>query len=141
MLYGTRKQLNNTLKRAFGDTEKFALLVWTRETVMAQTEDMTEEEADRILALIGRAGAGDHTEQGISYLTVQEMLAGLRAEPKKIAVSADLLAQVAGVAERALMAEESAAFDAGRSVPEAVSMNVSALRVQRHLMDGSELHE
>lgn len=141
MLYGTRKQLNKTLKRAFGDNEKFALLVWTRETVMAQAEDMTEEEADRILALIGRTGAGDHTETGISYRTVQEILADLRAEPKIVTVSADLLAQVAGVAERALMAEESAAFDAGRPVPETVSMNVAALRVLRHLMAGSEHHE
>jgi len=27
MMYGTRKELNKKLKRAFGDNEKFALLV------------------------------------------------------------------------------------------------------------------
>ncbi|MBK0019611.1 DUF1380 family protein, partial [Kosakonia sp. S42] len=41
MMYGTRKALNKKLKRAFGDNEKFALLVWTRETIAGAAEDMT----------------------------------------------------------------------------------------------------
>ena len=36
MLYGTRKELNKKLKRMFGNEERYALLVWTKEDVMAQ---------------------------------------------------------------------------------------------------------
>lgn len=35
MLYGTRKELNKKLKRMFGNEERYALLVWTKEDVMA----------------------------------------------------------------------------------------------------------
>lgn len=56
MLYGTRKELNKRLKRMFGNEERIALLVWTKQDVMAQVENMTEAEADAVLELIGRAG-------------------------------------------------------------------------------------
>jgi hypothetical protein len=36
MLYGTRKELNKKLKRMFGNEERYALLVWTKEDVMAR---------------------------------------------------------------------------------------------------------
>ncbi|EBZ2360754.1 DUF1380 domain-containing protein, partial [Salmonella enterica subsp. enterica serovar Typhimurium] len=45
MMYGTRKELNKKLKRMFGNDEHFALLVWTKQDVMAQVENMTESEA------------------------------------------------------------------------------------------------
>ena len=70
MLYGTRKELNKRLKRMFGNEERIALLVWTKQDVMAQVENMTEAEADMLLALIGRAGTGEHTEDGVSFRTV-----------------------------------------------------------------------
>ncbi|NCF08717.1 DUF1380 family protein [Kosakonia sp. MH5] len=134
MLYGTRKELNKKLKRAFGDTEKLALLVWTRETIMGAAEDMTEQEADHILAEIGSAGSGDHAEEGISFGTVLELLAGLRAAPQMVSVPAALLEQVSCWAERGLNEQDAAAWDAGKSTPETVARGLSALSALRYLM-------
>ncbi|EAY7630646.1 DUF1380 domain-containing protein, partial [Salmonella enterica] len=53
MMYGTRKELNKKLKRMFDNDEHFALLVWTKQDVMAQVENMTESEAGAILQEIG----------------------------------------------------------------------------------------
>jgi hypothetical protein len=58
MLYGTRKELNKKLKRMFGNEERYALLVWTKEDVMALSGNMTEAEAHTLLELIGRTGTG-----------------------------------------------------------------------------------
>ena len=131
MLYGTRKELNRKLKRAFGDTEKFALLVWSRETIQGAAEDMTEQEADHILAEIGRTGGGDHAEEGISFGTVLELLAALRATPAMISVSADQLAQVSRWAEHCLNEEDAAAWNAGRDTPETVAQGLAALAALR----------
>lgn len=60
MLYGTRKELNKKLKRMFGNEERYALLVWTKEDVMAQAWNMTEAEAHTLLELISRTGTGEH---------------------------------------------------------------------------------
>ncbi|EEI1116396.1 DUF1380 domain-containing protein, partial [Salmonella enterica subsp. enterica serovar 4,[5],12:i:-] len=49
MMYGTRKELNSKLKRMFGNDERFALLIWTKQDVMSLTQAMTEVEADAIL--------------------------------------------------------------------------------------------
>lgn len=127
MLYGTRKELNKKLKRAFGDTEKFALLVWTRETVTGAAQDMTEQEADHILAEIGSTGSGDHAEEGISFGTVLELLAGLRVAPQMVSVPAGLLEQVSAWAERCLNEEDVRAGNAGRSTPETVARGLAAL--------------
>ncbi|HBC0352990.1 TPA: DUF1380 family protein [Salmonella enterica subsp. enterica serovar Napoli] len=70
MMYGTRKELNSKLKRIFGNDERFALLVWTKQDVMALAQGMTEVEADAILREIGRKGTGEHTGDGISDSTV-----------------------------------------------------------------------
>jgi hypothetical protein len=78
MLYGTRKELNKKLKRMFGNEERYALLVWTKEDVMALAGNMTEAEAHTLLELIGRTGTGEHTEEGVSFRTVQAMYAGIR---------------------------------------------------------------
>lgn len=75
MMYGTRKELNSKLKRMFGNDERFALLVWTKQDVMSLTQAMTEVESDAILREIGKTGFGDHAEAGISYRTVQELYA------------------------------------------------------------------
>lgn len=105
MMYGTRKELNKKLKRAFGDNEKFALLVWTRETIAGAAEDMTEQEAESILEQIGSTGGGDHAEEGISFATVLELLAGLRSAPAghgaadTATPSGDFITQVAGIEE------------------------------------------
>lgn len=103
MLYGTRKELNKKLKRMFGNEERYALLVWTKEDVMAQVENMTESEAAAILQEIGSVTG--HTEEGISFRTVREMYAGLRADIPTIIVPADLLARLTDVAGLALDAE------------------------------------
>ncbi|MCZ3384892.1 DUF1380 family protein [Kosakonia sp. SOY2] len=127
MLYGTRKELNKKLKRAFGDTEKFALLVWSRETIIGVAEDMTELEADRILEEIGGAGSGDHAEEGISFGTVLELLAGLRAAPAMVSVPAALLELVSGWAERCLNEQDALAWKAGGDTPETVTRGHAAL--------------
>jgi hypothetical protein len=56
MLYGTRKELNKKLKRMFGNEERYALLVWTKQDVMAQVENMKEAEADTCLSLSDARG-------------------------------------------------------------------------------------
>jgi hypothetical protein len=103
MMYGTRKELNKKLKRAFGDNEKFALLIWTRETIAGAAEDMTEQEAESILEQIGSTGGGDHAEEGISFATVLELLAGLRSAPAGEGAAAtppgDFITQVADIEE------------------------------------------
>ena len=104
MLYGTRQELNKKLKRMFGNEERYALLVWTKEDVMAQVENMTESEAAAILQEIGSVTG--HTEEGISFRTVQEMYAGLRADIPTVIVPADLLARLTDVAGLALDAED-----------------------------------
>ncbi|EML9831803.1 DUF1380 family protein [Citrobacter freundii] len=104
MMYGTRKELNKKLKRMFGNDEHVALLVWTKQDVMAQVENMTESEAAAILQEIGSVTG--HTEEGISFRTVQEMYAGLRADIPTVIVPADLLARLTDVAGLALDAED-----------------------------------
>lgn len=109
MMYGTRKELNSKLKRMFGNDERFALLVWTKQDVMSLTQAMTEVEADAILREIGRKGMGEHTGDGISDSTVQALYAGLRTEIPTVSVPADLLARVTNIAGRALDTEDAQA--------------------------------
>lgn len=110
MMYGTRKELNKKLKRMFGNDERFALLVWTKQDVQAQVENMTEREADAILQYIGRTGTGDHTEEGVSYHTVQALYARLRADVPTVSVPADLLTRLTDVAGLALDAGDAQAW-------------------------------
>ncbi|PIJ50007.1 hypothetical protein BL250_08730 [Erwinia sp. OLTSP20] len=113
MMYATRKELNQLMKRAFGRDEKLALLVWTREDVKA-VATMTEAEADAILCAIGNAGLGDHQEEGVSFRTVHELLAGLRAETRMVPVPSDLLARITETARRALSAGDAQAWELAR---------------------------
>ncbi|EDT1279530.1 DUF1380 family protein [Salmonella enterica] len=106
MMYGTRKELNSKLKRMFGNDERFALLVWTKQDVMALAQGMTEVEADAILREIGRKGTGEHTGNGISDSTVQALYAGLRAEIPTVSVPADLLARVTDAQAWPLVCQE-----------------------------------
>lgn len=108
MMYGTRKELNKKLKRMFGNNDHFALLVWTKQDVMAQVENMTESEASAILQEIGSVAG--HTEEGVSFRTVREMYAGLRADIPTVIVPADLLARLTDVAGLALDAEDARAW-------------------------------
>lgn len=110
MLYGTRKELNKKLKRMFGNEERFALLVWTKQDVIAQAEGMTETEALVILEHIGMVGTGDHTEEGISYQTVQELHAGIRINTLRVSVPADLLKKLTDIVGRALSDEDARAW-------------------------------
>ncbi len=110
MMYGTRKELNSKLKRMFGNDERFALLVWTKQDVMALAQGMTEVEADAILREIGRKGTGEHTGDGISDSTVQALYAGLQTEIPTVSVPADLLARVTDIAGRALDTEDAQAW-------------------------------
>lgn len=131
MLYGTRKELNQKLKRAFGDTEKFSLLVWTREAVMALDTRMTEQEADIVLMRIGESGSADHTHEGISELAVREMCVDARMQTQQVSVRADVLERVTLIAQRYLQEAENAAWDAGKDTPAAVEkglMDIQWLR-------------
>lgn len=110
MLYGTRKELNKRLKRMFGNEERIALLVWTKQDVMAQVENMTEAEAEAVLELIGRAGTGEHTEDGVSFRTVQALYAGIGTNTPCVSVPVDTLARVADIAARALSGEDAQAW-------------------------------
>ncbi|MGJ3289441.1 DUF1380 family protein [Klebsiella sp. PL-2018] len=110
MLYGTRKELNKKLKRMFGNDERYALLVWTKEDVMAQAENMTEAEADTLLALIGRTGTGEHTEEGVSFRTVQALYAGIQGNTPRVSVPADTLARITDIAARAVSGEDAQAW-------------------------------
>ncbi|EIF9087290.1 DUF1380 family protein [Salmonella enterica] len=107
MMYGTRKELNKKLKHMFGNDEHFALLVWTKQDVMAQVENMTESEASAVLQEI--ASVANHTKEGISYRTVQYLYAGLRADIPTVIVPSEVLARLTDVAELALDAEEAQA--------------------------------
>ncbi|EDI5434858.1 hypothetical protein CE968_20825 [Salmonella enterica subsp. enterica serovar Enteritidis] len=110
MMYGTRQELNKKLKRVFGNDERFALLVWTKQDVMSLTQAMTEVEADAILREIGRKGMGEHTGDGISDSTVQALYAGLRTEIPTVSVPTDLLARITDIAGRALDTEDAQAW-------------------------------
>jgi hypothetical protein len=110
MLYGTRKELNKKLKRMFGNEERIALLVWTKQDVMAQVENMTEAEADTLLALIGRMGTGEHTEEGVSFRTVQALYAGICTNIPRVSVPADTLARITDIAARAVSGEDAQAW-------------------------------
>ncbi len=46
----------------FGNDERFALLIWTKQDVMSLTQAMTEVEADAILREIGRKGMANIPE-------------------------------------------------------------------------------
>ncbi|MGK7451622.1 DUF1380 family protein, partial [Salmonella enterica] len=81
---------------------------WTKQDVMAQVENMTESEAGAILQEIGSVTG--HTEEGISFRTVREMYAGLRADIPTVIVPADLLARLTDVAGLALDAEDARAW-------------------------------
>ncbi|EAB5610244.1 DUF1380 domain-containing protein [Salmonella enterica subsp. enterica serovar Enteritidis] len=110
MMYGTRQELNKKLKRVFGNDERFALLVWTKQDVMSLTQAMTEVEADAILREIGRKGMGEHTGDGISDSTVQALYAGLWTEIPTVSVPTDLLARITDIAGRALDTEDAQAW-------------------------------
>lgn len=102
MLYGTRKELNKKLKRMFGNEERYALLVWTKEDVMAQAWNMTEAEAHTLLELIGRTGTGEHTEEGVSFRTVQALYAGIRPGIPRVSVPVDTLHRITDIAAQAI---------------------------------------
>ncbi|KAA0431294.1 DUF1380 domain-containing protein, partial [Salmonella enterica subsp. enterica serovar Typhimurium] len=53
MMYGTRKELNSKLKRMFGNDERFALLIWTKQDVMSLTQAMPAGEADALVRDLG----------------------------------------------------------------------------------------
>lgn len=133
-MHGTRKEINRMMKRAFACTEKLAVLIWTEQDVMAQTEDMTVQEAREILSAIGKVGMYDHLEEGVSYYTVQELLAGLRARRRAVTLSADLLERIASTAERALLAHEGTAWDAGKESPASVCDGLADIARVRALL-------
>ena len=77
---------------------------------MAQVENMTEHEAHIVLELIGQRGSGDHTEEGVSFLTVQELYAGIQENTRRISVPADMLEKLTDIAGRALSDEDTRAW-------------------------------
>ena len=110
MMYGTRKELNKKLKRMFGNEERYALLVWTKEDVMALVENMTEPEAHIVLELIGQTGTGDHAEEGVSFRTVQALYTGIQESTRRVSVPADMLEKLTDIAGLALNDEDARAW-------------------------------
>lgn len=91
-MYGTRKEINEKLKRAFANSEPLAVLVWSRETVTdVIDEELTDAEADRLLRRIGGVAFYGHAAEGISRHTLSEWLWSDRKNIETVTVDAALL--------------------------------------------------
>lgn len=111
-MYGTRKEINQTLKRAFGNDEKLAVLVWSRESIIPVDESMTYNEVNHLLVRIGMLSLYEHTTCGISLNTLWTWLKEFRGqngeEEATVPVDTVLLARVAQIAESALLSAKKA---------------------------------
>lgn len=120
-MYGTRKDINEKLKRAFTNSEPLAVLVWSRETVTdVIDEELTDAEADRLLCRIGGVAFYGHAAEGISRHTLSEWLWSDRKTIQTVTVDAALLKKITERAQRALLSEEGRAWDAGSDCPPGV---------------------
>ena len=91
-MYGTRKDINEKLKRAFTNSEPLAVPVWSRETVTdVIDEELTDAEADRLLCRIGGVAFYGHAAEGISRHTLSEWLWSDRKTIQTVTADAALL--------------------------------------------------
>lgn len=113
-MYGTRKEINDKLKRAFTNDEPLAVLVWSRETVMdVFDEELTDAEVCHLMSRIGAVAFYGHAADGVSRHTLSEWLSYHRAENRTVTVDAELLKKITMTAQRALLSAEGTAWDAG----------------------------
>lgn len=64
-MYGTRKEINDKLKRAFTNDEPLAVLVWSRETVTdVFDEELTDAEVGHLMSRIGAVAFYGHAAEG-----------------------------------------------------------------------------
>lgn len=74
-MYGTRKEINDKLKRAFTNDEPLAVLVWSRETVTdVFDEELTDAEVGHLMSRIGAVAFYGHAADGVSRHTLSEWL-------------------------------------------------------------------
>lgn len=132
-MYGTRAELTARLAQMYPADEAIALFVWDTDCVKSQ-EDMSDSEASEVLALIGHMPAEVWQEEGITFATVQSLLAQCREEERQIRVPAVLLAKLVLAVEQSLWPQEWAARDAGQPVPEAVTRTLGMAAQMRVLM-------
>ncbi|WP_168393719.1 DUF1380 family protein [Erwinia amylovora] len=116
-MYGTRKEINEKLKRAFTNNEPLAVLVWSRETVTdVFDEELTDAEVDHLMCRIGGVAFYGHAAEGISRHTLGEWLSFHRSA-RTVTVEAELLKKITLIAQRALLSKEGRAWDAGNDCP------------------------
>ncbi|MEJ5174625.1 DUF1380 family protein [Erwinia sp. MYb416] len=120
-MYGTRKEINDKLKRAFTNDEPLAVLVWSRETVTdVFDEELTDAEVGHLMSRIGAVAFYGHAADGVSRHTLSEWLSLHRAETRTIMVDAELLKKITLTARNALLSAEGAAWDAGKDCTPAI---------------------
>lgn len=133
-MYGTRNELTARLAQMYPGDEAIALFVWDTDCVKTQDETMSDSEAAEVLALIGHMPAEVWQEEGITFATVQSLLAQCREEERQIRVPAVLLAKLVLAVEQSQWPQEWAARDAGLPVPEAVARTLGMAAQVRALM-------
>lgn len=125
-MYGTRKEINDKLKRAFSNDEPLAVLVWSRETVTDVLDEeltdaeLTDAEVCHLMSRIGSIAFYGHAADGVSRHTLSEWLSFYRAPTRTVTVDADLLKKITMTARNALLSAEGAAWDAGKDCTPAV---------------------
>ena len=133
-MYGTRTELTARLAQMYPGDETIALFVWDTDCVKTQDEAMSDSEAADVLALIGHIPAEVWQEEGITFATVQSLLAHCREEERQIRVPAVLLAKLVLAVEQSLWPQEWVARDAGQPVSEAVTRTLGMAAQMRVLM-------
>jgi len=113
-MYGTRKEINDKLKRGFSNDEPLAVLVWSREMVTDVVDEaLTDEEVCHLMSRIGAVAFYGHAAEGVSRHTLSEWLSFYRAPTRTVTVDAQLLKKITLTARSALLSAEGKAGDAG----------------------------
>ncbi|MED7793132.1 DUF1380 family protein [Klebsiella aerogenes] len=133
-MYGTRTELTARLAQMYPADEPIALFVWDTDNVRAQEEDMSDSEAADVLALIGNLPAEVWQVEGVSFATVQTLLADYRQYERQVRVPEVLLTKLFLAVEQDLWPQEWAARDAGQPVPEPVARVLSMVTQMRALI-------
>lgn len=111
-MYGTRKEINEKLKRAFTNDEPLAVLVWSRETVTdVIDEDLTDAEVCHLMSRIGAVAFYGHAADGVSRNTLSEWLSLYRAPTRTVTVDAELLKKITLTAQRAMLSAVGTTWD------------------------------
>jgi len=121
-MYGTRKEINDKLKRGFSNDEPLAVLVWSREMVTDVVDEaLTDEEVCHLMSRIGAVAFYGHAAEGVSRHTLSEWLSFYRAPTRTVTVDAELLKKITLTARCALLSAEGKAWDAGNDCTPSIS--------------------